>query len=336
LSNNFPILIGDIGGTNARFRVLKDHDSLPVDFPHTKTKDYASIDEAIVDVVLKEGGVQPRTVMLAAAGPITPDGLDLTNCHWNIKPTKQFDSIGVTKVILFNDFDAQAMALPHFSSDQLETIGDAKLNDEQSVQTKAVLGPGTGLGVAALLRAGDQWVTMGGEGGHVDLGPRSAREADIWENLERFEGRVSAESIICGSGLLNLFNAICKTDSVPTKLSTPSEVSASGMESSNPQAVEALEIFCATLGRVAGDLALTTMAKGGVYLGGGIAAKILPFIAASGFRAAFEDKAHHSELLKAIPTHVVTAEVAALDGLAAFAREPELYSISLSHRMWQR
>ena len=336
MSNEFPVLIGDIGGTNARFQILPDADEKVVDYPHVKTENFDTIDDAIVEAVLEAKGIFPKSVILAAAGPITAKGLNLTNCHWNIIPNRLLDRIGASELVLFNDFDAQALALPHFSADQLVTVGDGNFDEHQESMTKAVLGPGTGLGVAALLRANDQWVPMGGEGGHVDLGPRNKREEQIWGNLDRFDGRVSAESILCGAGIRNAYQAICQIDGLQTSLTLPEDISAAAMTNADPSAKEALELFCTMLGRVAGDLALTTMAKGGIYVAGGIVAKILPFLQQSGFRQAFEDKAPHSKLLTSISTHVVTTSVPALTGLAAFAKNSDLYSVSLANRKWRR
>jgi len=334
VSLGFPILIGDIGGTNARFQLLENSEAAPHNFPHVKTRDHKTIIDAINETALKRAETVPKTIILAAAGPITPRGLNLTNCHWSIEPGGLLKTTNAQKIILFNDFDAQALALPTFKADDLKTIGNAKIDASHQKSTKVVLGPGTGLGVAGLLWAGDKWAPIGGEGGHVDLGPCTQREQFIWEHLDRFEGRVSAESILCGSGLLNLYKAICKTDGVIPDLTTPSEVSSKAVAATNDQALEALNIFCVNLGRLAGNLALTTMARGGVYLGGGIATKILPFLEKSGFRQAFEDKAPHSELIASIPTHVVTSELPALAGLSYFAQRPENFAIALSSKSW--
>ena len=197
------------------------------------------------------------------------------------------------------------------------------------------MGPGTGLGVGMLVRAGGKWIPVPGEGGHVDLGPRNAREVEIWQHLETIGGRISAEQAVCGDGLVNLYRACCKVEGKEPALNSPADISVAAMESTDAQAQEALSLFCTTLGRVAGDLALTAMAKGGVYIGGGIAQKILPFLQASNFRSNFEDKAPHQAVMSDISTFVITHPLPALLGLAAFANAPESYLVDLSYRHWQ-
>ena len=330
---HFPVLIGDIGGTNARFRLLHENGSAE-NFDPFETADHATISGAITAAIYPQCSELPKTIILAAAGPITQHGLKLTNCAWNIEPDTLLPETGVEQLILFNDFDAQALALPGFSANDVTMVGP-KSNDWSRKATKAVLGPGTGLGVAGLIWADERWVPLGGEGGHVDLGPRTKREEQIWVHLDRFEGRVSAESILSGGGLLNAYRALCLVDSAEAVFSAPAEVSVAALAETNSQAVEALSLFCACLGRVAGDLALTTMAKGGVFIGGGITSRILPFLEKSAFRHEFEDKAPHRKILASIPTCVVTTSLPALDGLTAYARAPETYLITREGRSWQ-
>ncbi|MGI9365501.1 MAG: glucokinase [Rhizobiaceae bacterium] len=330
---NFPVLIGDIGGTNARFQIIKEKGSTPINFDSVRTNDFHNIDKALTDFVLKKSAVTPRSSILAAAGPITENGLNLTNCHWDLVPD-QILSIGpIEQLILMNDFEAQALALPCLTSqDGVLLGGNSKTSSDE--HTKAVLGPGTGLGVGILVWAGGKWIPVPGEGGHVDLGPRSERESAIWKNLVPLDGRISAEQAVSGAGLENLYRACCLTDSVVPAADNAAAISTRAMATEDDQAVDALSLFCTTLGRIAGDLALTSMSTGGVYIGGGIAQKILPFLKASQFRAAFEDKAPHSELMREIATIVVTHPVPALLGLAAYANAPDRYLLDIAHRHW--
>ncbi len=333
LEPQFPILVGDIGGTNARFQILETADSEVSNLEIVQTNQYSGASEAIADAVLTKTDLRPRTAILAAAGPITKDGLDLTNCSWNIQPQPFLDNGPFEQLVLLNDFEAQALSLPFLGDDDLLTIGPETLQNDPN-QTKVVLGPGTGLGVGGLVRAADIWVPLAGEGGHVDLGPRTPREVTIWDNIEKLEGRVSGEQVLCGPGMLNVYRAICKTDGVAPTLQSPSEVSAAAENETNPQAIEALSLFCICLGRLAGDLAVTTMARGGVYIAGGIGNKIRHLLTKSGFRAAFEDKAPHSHLMRQISTYLVTHELPALVGLTAYARNPSRFGVDVSHRLW--
>jgi glucokinase len=329
----FPILIGDIGGTNARFSILADAQGEPVEFPTVQTANFATIDDAIRAVVLDVTLVHPRSAILAVAGPIDGDEIDLTNCDWVVKPKTMIAELGFEDVLVLNDFEAQALAIATLSEPYREPLGTA---GEPQLASRVVLGPGTGLGVAGLVHARDTWFPVPGEGGHVDVGPRSVRDFQIFPHLEQIEGRISAEQLLCGRGLVNIYRAICLTDGIEPTLSIPADVTAKGLQGENAQAVETLSLFVTYLGRLAGDMALIFMARGGVYLAGGISQKIIPALKGPQFREGFEDKAPHSALMKTIPTFVVTHPQAALAGLASYARKPAAYGISTDGRRWQR
>ncbi|EUC00679.1 Glucokinase [Rhizobium sp. CF080] len=329
----FPILIGDIGGTNARFSILLDAYAEPKPFPNVRTADYPTIDDAIQKVVLDTSSVQPRSAILAIAGPIDGDEIDLTNCDWVVRPKGMIADLGFEDVLVVNDFEAQALAVAALSDEYRETLG---VNSQPHMASRVVLGPGTGLGVAGLVYARHMWFPVPGEGGHVDVGPRSQRDFEIFPHLKRIEGRVSAEEILSGRGVVNIYQAVCVADGLQPAFSDPADITAHGLNGSNSQAVETLSLFATYLGRVAGDMALIFMARGGVYLAGGISQKIIPALKGPEFRAAFEDKAPHTELMSTVPTFVVTHPQAALAGLASFARTPSAYGISMDGRRWQR
>ncbi|MGE7370222.1 glucokinase [Neorhizobium sp. NPDC001467] len=329
----FPILLGDIGGTNARFSILAEATGEATPFVSVKTADYATIDDAIRHVVLDGAAVRPRSAILAVAGPIDGDEIDLTNCDWVVRPTKMIAELGFDDVLVVNDFEAQALAASELGAEHRHALGPEA---EPQIASRVVLGPGTGLGVAGLVHARDMWFPVPGEGGHVDVGPRSERDFQIFPHLRRIEGRVSAEEVLSGRGIVNIYQAICMANGIAPTLEEPADVTAAGLDGSNAQAAETLSLFSTYLGRVAGDMALIFMARGGVYLAGGISQKILAALQKPQFRAAFEDKAPHSELLATIPTFVVTHPQAALAGLASFARKPEAYGVSMNERRWRR
>ena len=198
----FPILIGDIGGTNARFSILRDAFAEPKTFPIVQTSDHETIDDAIQSSVLDKTSIQPKTAVLAVAGPIDGDAIELTNCPWVVRPPNMLSGLGLDDIILMNDFEAQALAISSLSEASRTKIGGG---DPIEGASRAVLGPGTGLGVAGLIRARTMWIPVAGEGGHMDLGPRTDRDVAIWQHLDRIEGRVSAEQVLCGRGLVNLY-----------------------------------------------------------------------------------------------------------------------------------
>jgi glucokinase len=328
----FPILIGDIGGTNARFSVIADEKSEAGEPQIVKTADYATIDDAIRAAVLDRSSIRPNSAVLAVAGPVEADEIPLTNCPWIVKPRQMLSSLGLGDVVVLNDFEAQALAVVALGEEHMEQIGGGAPEPNAG---RVVLGPGTGLGVAGLVHAFGGWVPIPGEGGHMDIGPRTPRDYAVFPNIETIEGRVSGEQILCGRGLVNTYRAIAKTDGKVAKLSVPADITAAALAGTDDIAVETLSMFATCLGRTAGDLALVFMSRGGVFLTGGIAQKIVPALKAGNFRAAFEDKAPHSELLRTIPVYVITHPLAALAGLAAFSRAPRKFGVETSGRRWQ-
>ncbi|MBB3949147.1 glucokinase [Aureimonas jatrophae] len=329
----FPILIGDIGGTNARFAILVDAFAEPKTFPVVQTADFKNIDDAIQDSVLDKTSLQPRSAVLAVAGPIDGDEIDLTNCPWVVRPRDLIRDLGFEEVIVLNDFEAQALAVSALPETGRTQIGGGTVREGAS---RVVVGPGTGLGVAGLVRARKMWIPVAGEGGHIDLGPRTDRDRALWPHLDTIEGRVSAEQVLCGRGLVNLYRAICRTDGVEASHVTPAEVSDAALRNEDARASEAVHLFATYLGRVAGDLALIFMARGGVYIAGGIFGRLVPMLRPAEIRAAFEDKAPHAELLRDIPLFAITLPLAALAGLATFARSPRFYGLETTGRRWTR
>lgn len=335
----FPILIGDIGGTNARFSILINESGETISFPNVVNKDFLTIDDAIRACVLDMSSHKPRSLILALAGPIEGDEVPLTNCPWVVRPKVLMADLGFSEVLLLNDFEAQALAAATLGVEDRQHLGSLS---EAPLGSRVVLGPGTGLGVAGLVRARDMWFPVPGEGGHVDVGPRTARDHQIWPHLTPVRdpsatlGRISAEELLSGRGLMNIYRALCKAEgNLTPRYEDPAEVSTSGISGADALAGEALSLFATYLGRVAGDLALIFMAKGGVFLAGGISPKILPALQSGEFRAAFEDKAPHQGVMHGIPTFVVTHPQAALHGLAAYATAPANFGLATEGRHWR-
>ncbi len=327
----FPVLIGDIGGTNARFAILTGPHADPKEFPVVQTADFETIDDAIQTAILDRTSLRPISAVLAVAGPVKGAEIRLTNCPWVVRPQSLFDGLGFSELIVLNDFEAQALAVVALGESDLEQIGGEKGDPTGS---RVVLGPGTGLGVAGLIHACHTWVPVPGEGGHMDLGPRTQRDHAIWPHVEPIEGRISGEQLLCGRGLVNLYRAIARADGKAPIYCTPAEITAHALDKSDAIASEAVELFVTYLGRTAGDLALVFMSRGGVFLTGGIAQKIIPALKSGAFRTAFEDKAPHSQLLRSMPVYVITHPLAALAGIAAYARMPALFGVETKGRRW--
>lgn len=329
----FPILVGDIGGTNARFALLPSANATPIAIPNVKTSDFTNIDMAIRDAVYPQTELRPKTAILAIAGPISGDEIELTNCPWVVRPFVMMEMLGLQDIVVINDFEAQALAVAALGREHLSQIGGGEPVDGAS---RIVLGPGTGLGVAGLVYSHGSWLPIPGEGGHVDIGPRTARDFEIFPHIEAIEGRVSGEQILCGSGMVSLYRAICAADGVTPVHTLPSQITEAASTKTEPAAIETVALFSTYLGRLAGDMALVFMARGGVYISGGIAQKIISVLQNGEMRAAFDDKAPHSELMRSLPIFVVTHPLAAVAGLGAYANEPLRFNLNLLGKRWNR
>lgn len=337
----FPVLIGDIGGTNVRFALMTDAHAAPRSFEAAATADFPDIETAIEEMVLARTSLIPRSAVLAVAGPVTGEAVDLTNAEWVVRPRDMMQRIGLGDVVLLNDFEALALALTELQAVDLVAIGHSQGGDgapgagATSHDPKLVLGPGTGLGVGGLVHAANLWVPVPGEGGHVSFGPVEEDEFEVWQAIEPEHGRISAEALLCGRGMVRLYRAVAKSAGFSLHFDDPAMITDAAIAGTDPCAERTLELYCRLLGRLAGDLALVFMATGGVYLGGGISPRILPLLKRGEFRRAFEAKAPHEGVLAAIPTWVISRDGPALLGLAAFARTPARFGVSLTGRRWR-
>lgn len=309
-----PSLLGDIGGTNARFALVMGNGSPithEVTLPTGQFPDLAAAASAYLQQV---GQTAVRQACIAIANPIDGDVLKMTNNHWkfSIEATRQ--ALGLDSLLMLNDWEAMAMAAPALNGRDLEQIGSG---EPVHGAPKGLIGPGTGLGVSSLVRSrrGD-WVPIAGEGGHVSLSPTSEREADILRVLWQTYPHVSAERVISGMGLENLYRAICKLNSTEPEALVAAQVSERGLAASDVACEEALACMCSMLGNAAANLALTLGARGGIYIGGGVIGRLGDYFARSGFRAAFEAKGRFARYMQRIPTYVIRAEQPALIGCA--------------------
>ncbi|WP_310618669.1 glucokinase [Flexibacterium corallicola] len=326
----FPVLVADIGGTNARFSIVESAAHATQAIGQTETASHKTFEDAAQTIIAENKSPQPRTAIIAVAGPVTGDCIRLTNAEWLIMPLAAIEKLKLKSVFVLNDFEAQALALPHLGRQDLISLGGP---DEGHKATKFVLGPGTGLGAAAMIYSCGKWIPVPGEGGHVELAPVSKRDYNIWPHIERIGGRIGAEQILCGSGLLRLTKAVLAERQEHRTFQKPADL-VEAADNDDPIALEVMDIFCAALGRIAGDFALTTLAKGGIYLAGGIPPKISKYLLQGNFRKNFEAKAPHDAIMRQIPTFIVDHPNPALEGLAVFARNPDEYLVDIQQRHW--
>jgi glucokinase len=272
--------------------------------------------------------------VLALAGPIRGDAVPLTNSPWVVEPKRLIRRFGFEEVILLNDFEALSLSLADLAAGDLDFIGSGTM---EPLRPRVVLGPGTGLGAAALIHARGTWIPVPGEGGHVDLAPVTDRDFAIWPHIEKpGPGSISGETLLCGAGLVRLYRAVAMTNGVKATLATPPDIAAAGLGGNDATAKETLDLFAAYLGRLAGDLALVFVATGGVYLAGGITGHIAPALKTGHFRDAFTDKFPHRPILERMATAIITKPDAALAGIAAFARNPARFGVEPAGRIWRR
>jgi glucokinase len=304
-------LLGDIGGTNARFALVTDRQLGQI--RHVTAADYPNVGDAIT-AFLSHYGASAAGAVLAVAGPIAGERCAITNSPWVIEAAALRSSFGFSRVHLVNDFEAVALSLPHLTAADLFPIGGG---EAERGEPMLVLGPGTGFGAAALVWQDGRAIPIATEGGHNTLPGTSPREDAIIEHLRGRFGHVSIERAVSGPGLENLYNAIAALDGLNVPARNPNDITNAALHENCGASRMALDMFCAMLGTVAGNLALTFRAAGGVYIAGGIAPRIVEFLATSDFRARFESKGRFQKFLQRIPTSVIVHPYPSFPGLQA-------------------
>ena len=307
-------LIADIGGTNARF-ALVDGQGRVGEPMVVRCAEHPGPAEA-ARAVLAAHGIADRPVRGAfcVACPVTGDVVNLTNSAWHFSIEQVRNALGLERLQVINDFTAVALSVRHVGPEHLLKVGGGSAVEGAPI---AVLGPGTGLGVSALVPdSSGQWVALATEGGHATLAATDAREDAVLERLRRRFGHVSAERVLAGAGLVNLYEALADLHGVSPLYTAPDAVSQRALDGSDPLCRETLELFFAMLGTVAGNLALTLGARGGVYLAGGILPRMRDAFAQSSFRRRFEDKGRFRDYLAPIPAWLVVHPQPAFAGLA--------------------
>ncbi len=311
-------LVADLGATNARFGLAS-----PSGVEATRIlrcADHATLAAAMAAYLAEVGpAAPPRRAAIAVASPITGDRITMTNHPWSFSIAETRQRFGFKRLEVVNDFLAIALGLPWLTTEDVAAIGGGRPDPGQPI---GVLGPGTGLGVSGLVPSSDGWIPLSGEGGHVTMAARDDREAAILGWLRRRFPHVSAERVLSGGGLVNLHDAIAALDGREVPPRQPHEVTDAALAGTCPVCREAIARFCAMLGTVAGNLALTLGARGGVYIAGGIVPRIRPLFETSEFRHAFEDKGRLSDYVAAMPSYLVIHPVPAFLGLRALLEQP--------------
>lgn len=309
------VLLADIGGTNARFALLAD--GITGSLAHTVVSDHRSFREALGVYLAKQPEAATiRAAILAVAGAVKNGRCELTNSPWVIDAEELRAAYGFSAVRLINDFEAIAWSLPHLSGGTLLQIGGRQPVGGAPL---AAIGPGTGLGMAANIPHGRSHLVLSSEGGHSTMAGSTSREDAVIAHLRRRFGHVSAERVVSGSGLENLYEALAALNGISLPQRRAAEITRDGVEGACATSRAAIEMFCAMLGTIAGNLALTLGARGGIYIAGGILRHMPDYFASSQFRARFEDKGRFRKYLEPIPAYLVLDEDVAFVGLRNLA-----------------
>jgi glucokinase len=311
-----PRLLADIGGTYARFTL----ETAAGQFEHAaslRCAEHADFHAAVTAYLKQLPPALADSVQHAAiaiANPVEGDEIRMTNYHWRFSSEQMRQRLRLETLVVVNDFTALAMALPRLGPGQQRQVGGGQARERSVV---GLLGAGTGLGVSGLIPAGEGWVALGTEGGHTSFSPRDEREIAILQYGLTLYPHLSHERLLSGPGLELIHTALrVRAGLAPEPLAAP-EITRRALDGSDALCMETLDTFCAMLGNVAANLAVTLGAFGGIYIGGGIVPRLGPYFDRSPFRARFEDKGRFTDYVKGIPTYVITAEHATFTGASA-------------------
>ena len=313
-------LVLDLGATNARFALVDEAGVRDIKvLPCAAHRDLASAAKAYLSGL--DLAEPPRQAAMAVASPVTGDVVSLTNLHWSFRIADMAADLALDRLEMVNDFTAVALSVTSLEPGDRRQVGGGGPRPDQPI---GVIGPGTGLGVSALVPGPSGWTALASEGGHVSFAPATNREAAVLQYLWGTYPHVSAERVCSGAGLVNLYRALSAIDGRALADDVrPHQVTDAALAQSDEHAIEAVEMMCAVLGTTAGNLALTVGAHGGVYIAGGIVPRFGKMLDRSPFRERFEAKGRLRDFLVDIPTYLITAQYPAFLGLKAVLQRTE-------------
>ena len=314
------LLIGDIGGTNARFALAQRNQPGFADAMTVPCADFESAHSAIEFYLDQKRAAPPGVICLAAAGPVVAQTVRFTNNHWHLAVDDLLADFSGAKVRLLNDFEAIAYSVPHLQEDDYMLVG---LPDKGPLAednfTVGILGPGTGLGAVGLKVIAGNSIPIAGEAGHIGFAPASQVQIEILSALREHYDRVSAERLVCGPGIENIHWALGRVHGQDWPQRSAKEIFAAAKNNGDGRASETVHMFFEILGQVAGDFALAIGANDGIFIAGGIVPRHPDLFANSGFRAGFENKGRYRSMMESIPTRLIQHEYPGLLGAAVVA-----------------
>ncbi|WP_018981902.1 glucokinase [Salinimonas chungwhensis] len=308
--------VADVGGTNIRLARVTENGV--ADIKKYICDDFASIDLAIQAYFTDLREYRFTHGCIGIACPVLGDQVEMTNHSWAFSQQALRQQLHLDSLYVINDFTAVAHSLPTLSDDQVIQLGHGKAIEHGNI---AVFGPGTGLGVEHITMTAAGWQTLDGEGGHMDFAPVDETDIVVWRHLQNMHGRASAEEVMSGRGLLNIYAALAQAKGVTSEITDPAEVTTKALAGECEVCEATLHQFCRIMGSFAGNLALNMATTGGVFIGGGIANRFVDFIKQSDFRARFEAKGQMKHYVKNIPTYLIAEPDHGLLGAAAYLQQ---------------
>ena len=307
-------LVADIGGTNVRFALLPMGSTRPQQEQSLLCADFPGLEQAARNYLSAVGVSEVSEAAVDVATAVTGDVVKLTNSPWAFSIEQTRRALGLTRLLVINDFTALALSLPLLRADELRRVGGGSGVEGAPL---ALIGAGTGLGVSGLIPCQGNWVPIRGEGGHTAFSPMDEREDGVLRVLRGRFGHVSTERLASGPGLVAIYQALCALDGTAAKPFKPEQVTEAGLSAADPHCAEALRMFCGVLGTAAGNLVVTLGARGGLYIGGGIVPRLGDYFLDSPFRLRFEQKGRFSQYMAQVPAWIILADNPALRGLAS-------------------
>ncbi len=305
--------VADVGGTNIRLALLENGRIAKIE--KYLCTDFENIADAILHFQQNTTKEPLSEGCIAIACPVNDDMIKMTNHSWAFSQAALKAKLNLSELYVINDFTAVAHSLPTLNKSQVVQIGHGSAQEHGNI---AVFGPGTGLGVEHLTWTVTGWQTLDGEGGHVDFAPTDDTDLIVWRYLQKKFGRASAEEVLSGRGIVNIYSALCAHHSVLPSLVTPSSITKAGLDKSDEMAVLAIDQFCRVMGSFAGNLALNLCTTGGIFIGGGVTSHLGQYFVDSEFRDRFEAKGTFSHYVHDIPTYLINEPDHGLLGAVAY------------------
>jgi glucokinase len=310
-------VVADIGGTNIRLAVCCNETGETSQLRTFACAEFVTLDAALFQYFATLS--EPVSVLcLGIACPVEDDLVAMTNLSWKFSQKALKEKLQLKELYVINDYTAISLAVPYLSDSDKVKIGQG---EAQKHGVTAVFGPGTGLGVSHIIHIGQKWISLDGEGGHVSFAPNNQEQADVLLLLQEQFGHVSAERLLSGQGLVNIYHALCRLEGKQVEFHEPKQVTKAGLSEECELANRSLHLFCQVMGGFGGNLAMNLACTGGVYIAGGIVPRFVEFFENSEFRQFFEDKGRFQDYLKTIPTYLITNENPGLLGATVHLRQ---------------